>query len=237
MSIPAHLHVIKHTKALQSHQLVLIRLADHANLQGLAWPSVALLMAETGYKRRWVEMALDALVRMGEIIRVKVGRSYRYQLDLYDTEADTCTCAVSAHIIPDADGICADTAEHAHLLPRYAHLLPRYAQYSAPNASGQKGNPAEPVFEPDSEPVYEPGASDVRSHERADTTHPTDRHPQTTEPCHVKGCAEWTGAFSRNFCQRHAVTFARDVYQAGRAHPEYPRACEILRYADALADA
>ena len=73
MSIPALLHVLKHSKTLQSHQLVLLRLADHANLHGVAWPSVATLMGETSYKRKWIEQVLEALVTVGELTRKKWG--------------------------------------------------------------------------------------------------------------------------------------------------------------------
>jgi hypothetical protein len=146
MSIPALLHVLKHSKTLQSHQLVLLRLADHANLQGVAWPSVATLMGETGYKRKWIEQVLEALVTVGELTREKVGRSYRYRLFTYDAKTDRCTCVLTDHI-PEA---------HGQLVPRYGQLLPGYGQSSAANRSYHKGNSTEPV----GEPVYEPQVID-----------------------------------------------------------------------------
>jgi hypothetical protein len=145
MSIAAILHVLNHSKALQSHQTILVQLANFANDQGSAWPSVATLMAKTGYKRRWVETVLEELVRVGEIAREKAGRSYRYRLPVYDTKTNTCTCAVTAHIDREPDG-------HAHLLPEHAQLLPEYAQSSAANPRCHKQNPAEPCIEPYSEP-------------------------------------------------------------------------------------
>jgi hypothetical protein len=162
MSIAAILHVLNHSKALQSHQTILVQLANHANEQGSAWPSVAALMAKTGYKRRWIETVLEELVRVGEIAREKAGRSYRYRLPVYDRKTNTCTGALTAHIETETDGTCALPAEHAH-------LLPEYAQSSPANPRQDKGNPAEPIIEP----CLEPGV--VR-------THKDGKRPQDCDP-------------------------------------------------------
>jgi hypothetical protein len=54
------------------------------------------------------------------------------------------------------------------------------------------------------------------------------------ERCHTRGCYEPTGVFSQNFCQGHALTYARDVYAQGPSAREYSRACDILRQAGEL---
>src|SRR5688500_3357804 len=126
MSIAAILHVLNHSKALQSHQTILVQLANHANDQGSAWPSVATLMAKTGYKRNWLEKVLDDLVHVGEIAREKAGRSYRYRLPVYDTKTKTCTCVLTDHIAENA-------SEHGQLMPEHGHLVPEYGQSPAAN--------------------------------------------------------------------------------------------------------
>jgi hypothetical protein len=116
MSIPAALHVLKHSKAKQSHFNVLMWLADHANNDGEAWPSVQTLVEGSGYKPRWVKTVLEDLVRTGEVSREKTGRSYRYQLPRYDGKHKTCTCAVTAPVEPPVD-------KQVQLLPEQVHLV------------------------------------------------------------------------------------------------------------------
>lgn len=157
MSIGAILHVLQHSKALQSHQTILVQLANHANDAGVAWPSVTTLMAKTGYKRRWIEMVLEELHQLGECRREKVGRGYRYQLFVYDTKKKTCTCAVSASIESDHDAHAQLVPEQAQLLPGYVQLLPRYAQSSVANSPSQKPNASDPCSDPCLNLKSEPG--------------------------------------------------------------------------------
>jgi hypothetical protein len=93
MSIAAILHALNHSKAVKAHQLILIRLADHATDSGLSWPSHSLLARETGYTRRYVITAIQDLIRFGSI-RVVLNHKgqERYQLFVYDTKHNTCSC-------------------------------------------------------------------------------------------------------------------------------------------------
>jgi hypothetical protein len=154
MSIGAILHVLNHSKALQSYQTILVQLANHANDAGVAWPSVATLAAKTGYKRKWIEAVLAELETLGEYRREKVWRGYRYQLYVYDTKKKTCSCALIDH--DDQD-----TADHGQLIPIHGQLLlghgqlvPSHGQSSVANSTSQNGNASEPVFDPCSEPRY-----------------------------------------------------------------------------------
>jgi hypothetical protein len=165
MSTRAYLHVNAHSKATQSHKLLMYELAGYANTQGLAWASVATLAEATGYKRKWIEKVLDDLVRAGEMRREKHGRGYRYHLYVYDTETKTCTCAVTDHISQEDHGHGHARSGDGQLLPEHGHLLPEYGQSPDANLSHANGNPAEPVFDPGSTPEKEPGLTDVEHEE------------------------------------------------------------------------
>jgi hypothetical protein len=88
-------HVLEHSKTHRAQFEILMRLAYNANVQGMAWTKVGTLMAKTGYTRQWVETILQELVNLGEIRRIKVGRSYHYQLHRYDYKTKICTCQVT----------------------------------------------------------------------------------------------------------------------------------------------
>jgi Helix-turn-helix domain len=161
MSIPAVLHVLKHSKAKQSHFNVLMWLANHADEDGDAWPSVQTLVEESGYKPRWVKTVLEDLVRPGEVSREKAGRSYRYRLPRYDSKHKTCTCAVTAPMEPPAYEQVRLLPGQVHLIPPQVHLLPQQVQSPDANPSRHQENPTEPVCEPALEPAQEPDPPDV----------------------------------------------------------------------------
>ena len=48
-------------------KFVLVALADHADSEGICWPSVALLRKKTGLSRRQIQRHLKALRESGEI--------------------------------------------------------------------------------------------------------------------------------------------------------------------------
>ena len=58
-------------------KLVLLALADHANSEGICWPSVALLGTKTGLSRRQIQRHLKALRDCGEIEVVERERGWR----------------------------------------------------------------------------------------------------------------------------------------------------------------
>jgi hypothetical protein len=181
MSIPALLHVLKHGQVKQSHKLILVELANHANEMGLAWPSIATVAEATGYTTRWVKTVLEDLVQADAIARAKVGRSYQYRLHLYDSKHKTCTCEVTSPLEGDADGQVNLRPEQVQLLPGYVQLLPQQVNSSAHNASRHNGNPTDPVFDPDLEPVFDPRREGVQSH----TTDETRRSCRRGEVCGI----------------------------------------------------
>ena len=67
MAISTLLHVLNHSKTKKSHQLVLLRIADHINKDGLAWPRPTTLARKTGLSRYWVIRCLAELVLVGEL--------------------------------------------------------------------------------------------------------------------------------------------------------------------------
>jgi hypothetical protein len=169
MSIGAILHVLNHSKALQSHQTILVQLANHANDAGVAWPSVATLAAKTGYKRKWIEAVLAELETLGEYRREKVWRGYRYQLYVYDTKKRTCSCALTDH-----DG--QDAADHGQLIPIHGQLLlghgqvlPSHGQSSVANATSQKPNAHDPCSDPCLNLKSEPGDGWLTHEDTAET--------------------------------------------------------------------
>jgi hypothetical protein len=69
-------YVLKYSKAKTSHQLVLLRIANHSNDEGLAWPSYQTLANETGYTRRYVIRIVADLEAVGEIEILPTGSPY-----------------------------------------------------------------------------------------------------------------------------------------------------------------
>jgi predicted transcriptional regulator len=49
--------------------------------------------------------------------------------------------------------------------------------------------------------------------------------------CHESHCPQLIGALSNNYCDQHAIKFAENIREQGEDHPEYVRACEVLRQA------
>src|SRR5262245_2831061 len=93
MSLGALIHALHHTKVLKAHQLVLVRLADHANDHGLAWPAHSRLARESGYTREYVIRVMHDLVAQGVITEVFDAKGRRrYQLPVYDVKRQCCSC-------------------------------------------------------------------------------------------------------------------------------------------------
>jgi hypothetical protein len=93
MSIAAILHVLNHSKALQSDQLILLRLADHATDHGLTWLARTTLARETGYTRQLVHRVLLRLQQLGEIREVwSANGQRRWEIPVYNSETRECTC-------------------------------------------------------------------------------------------------------------------------------------------------
>jgi hypothetical protein len=143
VSIAAILHVLNHSKTRQSHQLILLRLADHANSQGLSWPSKPTLARETGYGRQWIYTAIADLVRLGELrVVTSITGDPRYELHTYNTKTKTCTCEgqLSTALPDDAD-------EGVVLHDSPVALVDEGVVSLADNLTSQQGNLTEPVEE------------------------------------------------------------------------------------------
>jgi len=57
----------------QNKKLVLLAIADHANDEGIAWPSQGRIAWKTGYKRRNIKYILDSLVEDGYLTILRIG--------------------------------------------------------------------------------------------------------------------------------------------------------------------
>jgi len=96
MSLGALVHALQHVKVLKAHQLIFVRLADHATDSGLSWPSHSLLARETGYTREYVIRVMHDLLQQGamkEVFDAKGRR--RYQLPVYDFKRKECSCSTT----------------------------------------------------------------------------------------------------------------------------------------------
>jgi len=58
----------------QNKKLVLLAIADHANDEGIAWPSQGRIAWKTGYSRRNIKRILDELVDDGYLKVLRIGR-------------------------------------------------------------------------------------------------------------------------------------------------------------------
>ena len=58
----------------QNKKLVLLAIADHANDDGIAWPSQGRIAWKTGYKRRNIKRILDELIEDGFLTVMRLGR-------------------------------------------------------------------------------------------------------------------------------------------------------------------
>lgn len=109
MSKDALAAVAQHSAARGPALLVAFRLADHTNRQGWSWPSIPLLVEETGFKRDTVMRGLAWLEETGElhVERARNRRGNRYRLRLPGVPGSTLDEA------PDALGTVAhvDTSE------------------------------------------------------------------------------------------------------------------------------
>ncbi len=77
--------VFNHATARRVNLLVLIRIADHVNDNGDAFPSVATLTEETGYAKKRVYQATATLEAAGELqIERRTGRSNVYRVPTKD---------------------------------------------------------------------------------------------------------------------------------------------------------
>ena len=84
MSMEMVAHVRQYSKSTRSARLLLLVIASHVSpTTGLAWPSIATLVEETGYTERHVCRLLKSLERGGEL-RIEHGggrgRSNRYRV-------------------------------------------------------------------------------------------------------------------------------------------------------------
>jgi hypothetical protein len=81
MSIEAMVWVLNNSRARSVDRLVLLVLANYANDDGVAWPSLRTLEARAGVARHTVIDALARVVELGELVQIEAGgprRSARY---------------------------------------------------------------------------------------------------------------------------------------------------------------
>jgi DNA-binding MarR family transcriptional regulator len=163
MSHGALVHVLDHAKVLKAHQLIIVRLANHATDSGLSWPSHSLLARETGYTRVYVVRVIHDLIEQGaikEVFNMKGRR--RYQLHVYDFKKKRCSCEQPA-----------DEYKLSTQLPKSACKLSSAGVNSAACKSSQANeNAAEPLTE-------EPEKRGAHAHE--ETERPRSR-PQDVDP-------------------------------------------------------
>ena len=75
MSIKLMNRVWKHSRAKGTARLVLLAIADHCNTAGVAWPSLTRLASYVNVDRRNVITAVNRLIEMGELERIKTGKT------------------------------------------------------------------------------------------------------------------------------------------------------------------
>jgi len=75
MSVKLMNRVWKHSRAKGTARLVLLAIADHCNTAGVAWPSLTRLASYVNVDRRNVIMAVNRLIEMGELERIKTGKT------------------------------------------------------------------------------------------------------------------------------------------------------------------
>ena len=84
MSIEAVRHVLERSKTKGAQRLILIVIADHADREGIAWPSVQTIARLANCSERFVKKTIKKL-KSGELIIEKGGgrgRSNRYRIPL-----------------------------------------------------------------------------------------------------------------------------------------------------------
>src|SRR4029077_17469314 len=87
-----HVEVVRELRLPPTAKLVLYALASRANPEDRCWPSIATLAADTGLKRRAVQLHVGRLVKRGAIVReVRPGRSNALRLDLQALLASAST--------------------------------------------------------------------------------------------------------------------------------------------------
>src|SRR5262245_7292492 len=91
MSWRASHHVWEHTQVTRLARYVLLAIADRANKQGRAWPSLADLVRRTGLCRRTVIKCIAEAKRRGELLVEHTGRHNFYEIPA----GDRCTSCTS----------------------------------------------------------------------------------------------------------------------------------------------
>src|SRR5262245_43446863 len=101
MSWHASRHVWEHTKVTGLARYVLLAIADRANKQGRAWPSLADLVRRTGLCRRTVIKCIAEARRRGELLVEQTGRHNSYEIPAGD-RCTSCTSPSDARGARDA---------------------------------------------------------------------------------------------------------------------------------------
>jgi len=141
----------------QNKKLVLLAIADHANDDGIAWPSQGRIAWKTGYKRRNIKRILDELIEDGLLQVMRVGRgrgnSTVHQLTLENApqlpeyNADDYYVPFKEKVTPltsnTVKGVIPDEKVQSEVI------------------KGAIANTPEPSFEPSFEPSYSASKSDA----------------------------------------------------------------------------
>ena len=77
MSVKVMSDVWQSSQSKGTARLVLLAIADHCNPSGIAWPSLTRLASYVNVDRRNVIHAVNTLVEIGELKRIKTGRTGR----------------------------------------------------------------------------------------------------------------------------------------------------------------
>src|SRR5262245_13705819 len=233
MSLGAIVHGMQHVKVLKAHQLVYLRLADHATESGLSWPSHSLLARETGYTREYVIRVMQDLLQQGEIREVfdPKGRR-RYQVPVYDFKRKCCGCEQPdlgcelSSQFPNETGSLAD---------RNCELSSGGVNSTPANSSPANENPAEPLKEePETTHARTREAEDDDWRRRYDAEQEANRpvvpppwgptpdtpSPPSGRPRGDQGLTSAQLAERKAFLQRQAAELAQQA--AERRSPEHP---------------
>lgn len=158
MSIKVTNWVWSRSESRNGARLVMLALADRADDNGFAWPSIDDLAERTRLSRRAVQKGIAALIESGEL-KVENGggrhRSNRYQITPKPCTSD----GVTREEPRTFDGV--STSETAHS----AHET---ANFATETANFAHGNPVESAPEPSVEPSREPSGNQLQQGDRDD---------------------------------------------------------------------
>ena len=163
-------HIWEHTQVTRLVRYVLLAIADRANTEGRAWPSLADLVRRTGLCRRTVIKCIAEARRQGELVVEYTGRHNSYEIPVGD-RCTSCTSPSDPTGARDALRGASDAPRGAPRAPgtdyepttnqdvpvahrRSAHAQPRARGSLRSKPTGGQSKPSDRTDPPDSRVRY-----------------------------------------------------------------------------------